>query len=81
MWAIPCREAGKDTERVGYQYMKQQILRKDDTLVIKEVNRLSRNKSDIKHELKHFKAMGTVLSIAHQRQSAFVYHHPYKSQW
>lgn len=29
--------SGKDTEREGYQYLKRQILRKGDTLVIKEL--------------------------------------------
>lgn len=40
--------SGKNTEREGYQYLKKQILRSEDTLVIKELDRLSRNKSDIK---------------------------------
>ena len=39
--------SGKDTEREGYQYLKKQILRSGDTLVIKELDRLSRSKSDI----------------------------------
>lgn len=47
--------SGKDTQRDGYQYLKRQILRSGDTLVIKELDRLSRNKSDIKHELEYFK--------------------------
>ena len=47
--------SGKDIEREGYQYLKHQILRKGDTLVIKELDRLSRNKADIKHELEYFK--------------------------
>ena len=57
------KASGKDTERVGYQYMKQQILRKGDTLVIKELDRLSRNKSDIKRELEVFKDMGVRVKI------------------
>lgn len=51
------KASGKDTEREGYQYLKKQILRSGDTLVIKELDRLSRNKSDIKRELEEFKAM------------------------
>lgn len=47
--------SGKDTEREGYQYLKRQILRKGDTLVIKELDRLSRNKADIKRELEYFR--------------------------
>lgn len=55
--------SSKDTERVGYQYLKKQILRKGDTLIIKELDRLSRNKSDIKRELEHFKDMGVRVKI------------------
>ena len=55
--------SGKDTEREGYQYLKRQILRKGDTLVIKELDRLSRNKSDIKRELEQFKGMGVRVKI------------------
>ena len=54
---------GKDTEREGYQYLKRQILRKGDTLVIKELDRLSRNKSDIKKELEEFKSSGIRVKI------------------
>ncbi len=55
--------SGKDTKREGYQYLKRQILRKGDTLVIKELDRLSRNKSDIKRELEQFKKMGVRIKI------------------
>lgn len=55
--------SGKDTEREGYQYLKRQILRKGDTLVIKELDRLSRNKSDIKRELEQFKEMSVRVKI------------------
>lgn len=55
--------SGKDTEREGYQYLKKQILRSGDTLVIKELDRLSRNKSDIKHELEFFKEKGVIVRI------------------
>ena len=57
------KASGKDTEREGYQYLKRQILRKGDTLVIKELDRLSRNKSDIKRELEQFKEMGVRVKI------------------
>ncbi|MBQ9956632.1 MAG: recombinase family protein, partial [Ruminococcus sp.] len=32
------KASGKDTEREGYQYLKRQILRSGDTLVIKELD-------------------------------------------
>ena len=57
------KASGKDTEREGYQYLKRQILRHGDTLVIKELDRLSRNKSDIKRELESFKEMGVRVKI------------------
>ena len=55
--------SGKDTEREGYQYLKKQILRSGDTLVIKELDRLSRSKSDIKQELEFFKCKGIHVKI------------------
>ena len=57
------KASGKDTEREGYQYLKRQILRNGDTLVIKELDRLSRSKSDIKRELETFKEMGVRIKI------------------
>ena len=55
--------SGKDTEREGYQYLKKQILRSGDTLAIKELDRLSRSKSDIKQELEFFKCKGIHVKI------------------
>ncbi len=55
--------SGKDTEREGYQYLKRQILRNGDTLIIKELDRLSRNKNDIKQELEYFKDKGVRIKI------------------
>lgn len=57
------KASGKDTEREGYQYLKRQILHKGDTLVIKELDRLSRNKTDIKRELEQFKVAGVRVKI------------------
>lgn len=57
------KASGKDTEREGYQYLKRQILRSGDTLVIKELDRLSRNKADIKRELEVFKKIGVHVKI------------------
>lgn len=50
------KESGKDTNRTGYLSLRNNILRGGDTLVIKSLDRLSRNKSDIKNELEYFKA-------------------------
>ncbi|MBR6107511.1 MAG: recombinase family protein [Oscillospiraceae bacterium] len=57
------KASGKDTEREGYQYLKRQILRHGDTLVIKELDRLSRSKADVKRELESFKEMGVCVKI------------------
>jgi len=57
------KASGKDIEREGYQYLKRQILRRGDTLVIKELDRLSRNKTDIKRELEEFKTAGVRVKI------------------
>ena len=57
------KASGKDTEREGYQYLKRQILRRGDTLVIKELDRLSRSKADIRRELEHFKDIGVRVKI------------------
>ena len=52
---ITDKESGKDFNRVGYQALKNGMLRQGDTLVIKSLDRLSRNKRDIKSELEWFK--------------------------
>lgn len=49
------KESGKDLNRNGYQSLKNTMLRRGDTLVIKSLDRLSRNKADIKKELEYFK--------------------------
>ena len=49
------KESGKDFNRSGYQALKNNMLRSGDTLIVKSLDRLSRNKSDIKNELQFFK--------------------------
>lgn len=49
------KKSGKDMKREGYASLKNFILRSGDTLVVKELDRLSRNKADIKKELEYFK--------------------------
>ena len=56
---ITDKESGKDLDRKGYQALKNTILRRGDTLVIKSLDRLSRNKCDIKNELQYFQQNGT----------------------
>lgn len=49
------KERGKNLERTGYQALKTTMLRSGDTLIVKSLDRLSRNKTDIKNELQYFK--------------------------
>ena len=49
------KESGKNLNRSGYQALKTTMLRSGDTLIIKSLDRLSRNKTDIKNELQYFK--------------------------
>ena len=57
------KESGKNFERAGYQALKTTMLRSGDTLIVKSLDRLSRNKSDIKNELQYFKDNGIRLKI------------------
>ena len=52
---ITDKESGKDFNRPGYMALKTALLRRGDTLVVKSLDRLSRNKADIKNELQYFK--------------------------
>ena len=60
---ITDKESGKDLDRAGYQALKNAILRRGDTLVIKSLDRQSRNKADIKNELQFFKDNGIRLKV------------------
>lgn len=50
------KASGKDFNRENYLLLKNEILRPGDTLVVKELDRLGRNKEQIKEELNYFKA-------------------------
>lgn len=60
---ITDKESGKNLERTGYQALKNAMLRNGDTLVVKSLDRLSRNKSDIKNELQYFRDNGIRLKV------------------
>lgn len=60
---IADKESGKDLNRSGYTALKTAMLRRGDTLVIKSLDRLSRNKADIKNELQYFKDNGIRLKV------------------
>jgi len=57
------KESGKDLDRAGYSSLKNTLLRHGDTLIIKSLDRLSRNKSDIKQELEYFNKNGIRLKV------------------
>lgn len=73
------KESGKDLNRVGYQYLKTSLLRDGDTLVIKSLDRLSRNKNDIKNELEYFRQHNITLKIIDIPTSMIDY--DYEQSW
>lgn len=56
------KQSGKDFERDKYQALSR-ILRKGDILIVKELDRLGRNKEAIKEELNLFKSRGVRVKI------------------
>lgn len=60
---ITDKQSGKDLNRTGYLALKTALLRRGDTLVVKSLDRLSRNKNDIKGELQYFKENGIRIKV------------------
>lgn len=56
------KQSGKNFERAGYQLLKS-VLMPGDEVIIKELDRLGRNKEGIKEELKWFKDNGVTVRI------------------
>jgi len=57
------KESGENLSRDSYQYLRNRLLREGDVLVIPSLDRLSRNKSDIKAELEYFSKTGVRVKI------------------
>lgn len=59
------KASGKDFDRIGYQSLKIGIgkLTAGDTLYIKSLDRLGRNKEETKKELEYFKSIGVRVKI------------------
>ena len=57
------KQSGKDFNRENYQRLRNEILRPGDTLVVKELDRLGRNKELLKEELDYFKKKGVRVKI------------------
>lgn len=49
------QQTGKNFNRPRYQIMKEDVLREGDTLIITELDRLGRNKTDTMKEIQYFK--------------------------
>ena len=60
---ITDKESGKDFNRPGYPYLREVRLRPGDTLIVKSLDRLGRNKQQVKQELEYYKAMGVRVKI------------------
>lgn len=56
-------QSGKDFQRRGYLSLKENMLRRGDTLVVKELDRLGRNKQMVKEELEFFRTQGIRVRI------------------
>jgi len=58
------KASGKNVDdRAGYISLRNNMLRSGDTLIVKSLDRLSRNKADIKAELEYFNANGIRLKV------------------
>lgn len=60
---ITDKQSGKDFNRNGYQTLKESLLRKGDTLVIKELDRLGRDMEQIKQEWRALEEAGINLIV------------------
>lgn len=56
------KQSGKDMDRLEYQLLRK-ITQKDDTIYIKSLDRLGRNKQQIKQELEYYKNKGVRVKI------------------
>jgi DNA invertase Pin-like site-specific DNA recombinase len=56
------KQSGKDMERPQYQLLKK-FVQDGDTIYIKSLDRLGRNKQQIKDELEYYKAIGVRIKI------------------
>ena len=57
------KEFGKNLDRPGYQTLKTTMLRSGDTLIVKSLDLLGRDTSDIKKELQFFRDNGVHLKV------------------
>lgn len=60
---ITDKESGKDFDRTGYQYLRERLIRPGDTLIVKSLDRLGRNKEQVMEELRHYREDGVRVKI------------------
>lgn len=60
---ITDKESGKDFDRTGYQYLRERLIRPGDTLIVKSLDRLGRNKEQVMEELRHYRSDGVHVKI------------------
>lgn len=60
---ITDKASGKNFDRSGYKTLKEQMLHKGDILVIKELDRLSRDYDGVKEEWHDIQAMGVDIVV------------------
>ena len=75
------KASGKDFNRKNYSALRDTMLRSGDTLIIKELDRLGRNKEEIKRELEHFKAEGVRVKILNIPTTLIDLEGEQSSQW
>ena len=56
------KASGKDMDRLQYQLLRK-VAQRGDTIYVKSLDRLGRNKQQIKNELEHFKTEGVRVKI------------------
>lgn len=56
------KQSGKDLNRKQYQALRS-VIKRNDTLILKELDRLGRSKEDIKNELDYYKMLGVRVKI------------------
>ncbi len=60
---ITDKQSGKNFDRPGYRSLRDTLLRPGDTLIVKSLDRLGRNKQAIKDELEYFRRRGIRVQI------------------
>lgn len=60
---ITDKQSGKNFDRPGYRILRDTLLRRGDTLIVKSLDRLGRNKGQVKEELEYFKREGVRIQI------------------